>query len=105
AVPLRVVPGELGRPAPHESLHASRPVDVARSAVHRPANRADCRAAGAEPWLIGTAGSGNLISALARSRPITQEIAPFTGRIAANLDSSDFKSVSTRTWSRCRCSP
>jgi hypothetical protein len=54
AVPLRVVAGELGRPAADEPLHASGAVGVARSA-------------GVGSWLIGTAEPGNLISALARS--------------------------------------
>jgi hypothetical protein len=87
--PLRVVAGELGRPAADEPLYAPRAVGVARSAVYRPADGADGLAAGVGPWLIGTAEPGNLISALDRTRPITQAMARSPGRIAANLDSSE----------------
>src|SRR6266705_299097 len=100
ALPLRVVAGELGRPVADEPLYASRAVGLARSAVYRPADRADGLAAGAGPWLIGTAEPGDLMSTPARSRPIAQEIARSTGRIAANLDSSDPNYVVSSSWSR-----
>ncbi len=46
-----------------EFVHASPSVDVARSAVQGPADRAHGVAGGVGPWLIGTAGPANLISA------------------------------------------
>ena len=44
-------------------------------AVRRSADRPGDHAGGVGSWLIGTAGTGNLISDSAPSRPISQEIA------------------------------
>jgi hypothetical protein len=74
--------------AADEPLHASRSLGVARSAIRRPAHHPGGGPGGAGPCLIGTAGLGNLISLLAPSRPISQEIARSLDGIPANWDSS-----------------
>src|SRR5439155_9341282 len=89
AVPVRVVALEPGRPAADESLHAPRPLGVAGSAVCRPADDPHHHPGGVGPWLIGTAGAGNLISDSAKSHPLSLEMASLPGRIPANWDSSD----------------
>ena len=91
--PLRLVALEPGGPAADEPVHTSRSLGLARSAVRGSPGRPRDHPGRVGPWLIGTAGAGNLISRRVQSCPKRQENGPIPGLITANSDSSGSRSI------------